>query len=392
MSSATDIDREHRIWELALRVSEDGDILSKLLAGTRAFLAYAPVAQPNKFQSLLYSQAHCCGFRVLPLSSPYLFAKLPWSDATICHFHWLQAFTANAQTRDEADRAVQSAEELIESIKRRGSPIVWTVHNIMPHESRWPDHDTGIRRLLASAADVIHIMTRESQRLCSRYFELPEEKLLYVPHPAYIRAQPDWVSTEEARAALGIPHDSFVFLSFGAILPYKGHEQLLPAFEKITGALDRRTHLVIAGNPSDVKLANRLRAWAAGRPDITLDLRAIPNDEVQLYFRAADVAVCPYERTLNSGAAMMAISFDVPVVAPRMGAFVDTFSKETAILYSPDKDDALADAMSDATRAPLEAMRQACARLAERLHPDIVSRQFFSELRTRIARVRQALQ
>lgn len=392
MNSAAVIDREQRIWELALRTSEDGEILSRLLDGAPAFLAYAPVAQRNKFQALLYSQAHSSGFRVLPLSSPELFVKLPWSHATVCHFHWLQAFTASAQTEEEAHRAVQVAGELFQSIKNRGSSIVWTVHNVMPHESRWPHHDSRIRRILATAADVVHIMTRESQRLCSDYFELPEEKLLFIPHPAYIRAQPDWATAEEARAALGIPHDSFVFLSFGAILPYKGHEQLISEFEKISGASARRVHLAIAGNPADAKLANRLRAWAASRPDVTLDLRTIPNDDVQLYFRAADVAVCPYERTLNSGAAMMALSFNLPVVAPRTGAFVDNFTEDTAILYSPEDPDALARAMLNATRAPLGAMREACAALAAQLHPDTISRQFFSELRKRLSRTRGAPQ
>lgn len=387
MSFATIIDKEERIWEAILKVAQDPDLVGGIVFPQRSptFLAYAPVAQRNPFQALLYSQARSCGFRLLPLSSPDLFKKLPWSENTVCHFHWLQQFTDKAETEEEAFRAVHAAEELFRSIKRKGSAIVWTVHNVMPHQSRWPHHDAVIRRSLASAADVIHIMTRESRRLCSDYFDLPEEKLLFIPHPSYKRAQPDWMTAEEARTLLGIPHDAFVFLSFGAILAYKGHEQLIAAFENISAGNDRRVHLLVAGSPSDVKLANRIRAWAVPRQDVTVDLRVIPNEQLQVYFRAADIAVCPYERTLNSGAALMALSFDLPVVAPRTGAFVDALGEATAILYSPEDERALENAMRAAARTPLAVMRKACAVIADQLRSEVISRRFFTELRQRLA-------
>jgi glycosyltransferase involved in cell wall biosynthesis len=37
-------------------------------------------------------------------------------------------------------------------------------------------------------------------------------------------------------------------------------------------------------------------------------------------FRAADLVVLPYRETLNSGTAMLALSFDRPVLAPALGA------------------------------------------------------------------------
>ena len=46
----------------------------------------------------------------------------------------------------------------------------------------------------------------------------------------------------------------------------------------------------------------------------------IGDDDLQKYFRASDLAVFPYKDILNSGSAMMALSFDVPVLVPGIGS------------------------------------------------------------------------
>ena len=47
--------------------------------------------------------------------------------------------------------------------------------------------------------------------------------------------------------------------------------------------------------------------------------RFIDEMELQLFFRAADVAAFPYRSILTSGSLLMALSFGVPVVIPEFG-------------------------------------------------------------------------
>jgi glycosyltransferase involved in cell wall biosynthesis len=54
-----------------------------------------------------------------------------------------------------------------------------------------------------------------------------------------------------------------------------------------------------------------------------LSLEDVPDDRLQVVLRAADVVVLPYRTILNSGTALLALSFDVPIVVPALGAMSD---------------------------------------------------------------------
>src|SRR5439155_7733548 len=58
-------------------------------------------------------------------------------------------------------------------------------------------------------------------------------------------------------------------------------------------------------------------------PRIRYHLDFVDADAAQVFFRAADLVVQPYREILNSGTALLALSFDRPVLVPRHGAGVD---------------------------------------------------------------------
>ena len=49
----------------------------------------------------------------------------------------------------------------------------------------------------------------------------------------------------------------------------------------------------------------------------------IPNDQVALYFSAADVVVLPYLSATQSGIAQIAYNFDKPVIATNVGGLAE---------------------------------------------------------------------
>lgn len=381
------VDQEEGLWVECERLARDPSFQASLIeqgGGHQVLLAYSPVARRNQYQALLYGQARRHGFHLLPVLHNELLGRVPWAGPVVCHFHWLHGGTAKAADEAAADKAVDNLAAALRRIQAAGHRIVWTVHNVMPHETRWPDHDRRIHQLMADAADVVHVMTATSRELCADHYGWDADKELLVAHPSYLGAQADWLTRTQARAEWRIPEDEVVLLSFGAVLAYKGHEAMMAAFDAARAACDKPMRLFIAGAPTDEVLARKLRVWAHGRSDVTLDLRTIASDDLQYYFRLADAAVCPYERTLNSGAALMATSFGLPVIGPRIGGFVDAIGEAAGLLYDAGEKAGLAAALVEAASTDLAPRRAAAIELARALASDRVSDQFFIGLRSRL--------
>jgi len=171
------------------------------------------------------------------------------------------------------------------------------------------------------------------------------QRIAVVPHGHYIGSYPNTVSRAEARARLGIPDGAFVFLMLGLLRPYKGLEELLPAFRSIT---DPDALLLVAGKAGDADYMSRLSGLAAGDPRIWLRPGFVATEDVQVHMNAADVCVLPYRQITTSGAAVLAFSFGRPVVAPRLGAFSSLVDQSRGVLYDPAGQAALAAALEQA--------------------------------------------
>ena len=89
-------------------------------------VTYWPFARTNRFQALLYSQSWRYGAAALPVASFEDVVEIPWPGLLICHFHWLAA--VNSQ------KAIDSFRVVLGRLKDQRRPIVWTVHNVLPHD------------------------------------------------------------------------------------------------------------------------------------------------------------------------------------------------------------------------------------------------------------------
>jgi glycosyltransferase involved in cell wall biosynthesis len=94
--------------------------------------------------------------------------------------------------------------------------------------------------------------------------------------------------------------------------------ELVRAFRQVD---DAGAVLLVAGRPVSDDLAREVEQSAVGDARIRVRLELVPVDEVQYYMNAADVVALPYAETFNSGAALLALSFDRRVVAPASGSF-----------------------------------------------------------------------
>jgi beta-1,4-mannosyltransferase len=342
------VKKSESLWQECVKIANSQSVIASELydePNDHYVLAYGPVAQRNFFQALLYSAHKHFNVSILPICDLSLCGNIPWPGKVICHFHWIHDKTKNSMTMAEADAAVVYWEKLLKRIKEHGHKILWTVHNVMPHECAWVEHDKKIHQMMADAADAIHAMANDSAKLTEQYYTLDERKMFVIPHPTYEGFQPDEISRAEARAKLQIGEEEFVFLSFGAIMEYKGYDRLMAAYDQLRGKTLKKTRLIIAGLPSDKSLVNKIASWGSGKADVFLDMTPVPHDKLQVYFRSADLAVCPYTRTMNSGAAMMAVTFDVPVLGPNSGGFLDIEAYGCGITFDNTSNSALYERM-----------------------------------------------
>jgi glycosyltransferase involved in cell wall biosynthesis len=70
---------------------------------------------------------------------------------------------------------------------------------------------------------------------------------------------------------------------------------------------------------------------------VIIEDRYIPNEEVGLYFSAADVLVAPHRQVTGSGAMQMATGFGLPVIRMRGGSAVESITNEMIRLLKGDR-------------------------------------------------------
>jgi glycosyltransferase involved in cell wall biosynthesis len=258
---------------------------------------------------------------------------------------------------------------------------------VLPHDTAYPELDLDLRRAVVERADLVHVLSAGTVEAAADRYVIPPDKVLVLPHPSYLGAYPDDATDAEARARYALAADDVVFAFVGNVRPYKGLDDLLAAFGSVTASPrpdGRRRRLLIAGRPLDDPTIAALLERAAAHPDVVVDARRIPAEELSIPLRASDVVVLPYRASLTSGALLLALSFGRPVIAAASPHVRETVGDDEAILVPAGDRMALARALGDADRLLTAGAREAALATARRLDPSVISRRYAVALRERL--------
>lgn len=212
---------------------------------------------------------------------------------------------------------------LLKLSKWRGTRIVWTIHDEKPHvvlHQRLANWFT--EQLVAHTDGYINLCEAGRAAVEQSLPGLIDTPSFVVKHGHYRGCYPDEMSREEARSLLDLSPDTTTLLYLGYISPYKNVPNLIDIFRQLPSS-ERAITLLIAGKPDNDALKESVQAAAKDAANVQLHMRFIQDEELQMFFKAADLVVLPFEEILNSGSLLLSLSFNRPVLAPHLGAVVD---------------------------------------------------------------------
>jgi D-inositol-3-phosphate glycosyltransferase len=262
------------------------------------------------------------------------YAKLVWyatiAKPKIFHILWNNKF-------ETVDRVA-----LMLLYKFLGKKVALTVHNV---NMKTRDlNDSTFNRLTLNIqyrlTDHLFVHTALMKKELEKEFGVPARAITVIPFGINNAVPITSLTSAEARQRLGIAENDRVLLFYGHIAPYKGMEFLLAAFGKIVGQYSNY-RLIIAGKPKNCEaywrgLEKMMKDHTIGER-ILQKIEHIPDDETEIYFKAADAFVLPYRHIYQSGVLFLGYNFGLPVIATDVGALrEDIVEGETGFICKPE--------------------------------------------------------
>ena len=225
--------------------------------------------------------------------------------------------------------------------KLLGKKVVLTAHNVNA-DSR-DRKDTFLNRLTLriqyQLANNIFVHTEKAKRELMEDFGVTESRTTVIPFGINKTVPDTQLTPHQAKARLGLHSNEKAMLFFGRITPYKGLEYLVAALRSLERSENYR--LIIAGRPDNCESYwNELRESLQPEVQsgqILLKAEFIPDDETEVYFKAADVFVLPYRQVYQSGVLFLGFSFGLPVLATDVGSLKDDIVEgQTGFAFKPE--------------------------------------------------------
>lgn len=253
---------------------------------------------------------------------------LLWKNPHIIHFQWL------------VDK--KNDFYFMKVLKILGFTIVYTAHDLLPHDSNLQDYQSTFRKIYC-VSDKIIVHSENNKKDIVEMFRIDPKKVYVVLHGSFDMFYTDKNITRDiARKEIGIPNEKKVILFFGSIRKYKGLEYLVSAFQKIKEELDNTILLIVGniynGNNEDFKFYSDLIDLISHDNDIICINTYVHFEKINSYFLASDVVVLPYIKTYTSGILLAAYAAGRPAIVTDTGALSEVVDVGKSGFIVPPKD------------------------------------------------------
>ncbi len=215
----------------------------------------------------------------------------------VLHVHWPEILVSGRGRLRTAARQILFAVLLLR-LRLRRTAVVRTVHNLRPHQER-----SGVAAWLL----------RQAERRTTAHVRLNDRTPATEGVPGVTVAHGHYRGWFERHPHRDPRPGSLVFA--GLIRPYKDVPGLVAAF-RTAAADDPGLTLHVAGAPDSAETAAEVRDAAGDGDRVRLTLRHLDDAELVAAVTEAELVVLPYRDMHNSGAALLALSLDRPLLVP----------------------------------------------------------------------------
>jgi glycosyltransferase involved in cell wall biosynthesis len=239
--------------------------------------------------------------------------------------------------------------------KAMGKKVSLTAHNV--NQARRDGNDSFLNRITLRIQyrlmDHIFVHTQKMKDEIVTEFGVRDHKITVIRHPVNVVVPDTDLAPVEAKYRMGLQRHEKAILCFGRIRPYKGIELLLEAFG-ILAQEDTNYRLIIAGEAEKGEegyldqLKRMIPDELARNQRIIFRAQFIPDEELEIYVKAADVIALPYNEIFQSGVLFLGYTFGVPVIATDVGSLrEDIIEGRTGFICRPGDSADLARVISD---------------------------------------------
>ena len=224
---------------------------------------------------------------------------------------------------------------VLSSRASRGIPTVYTCHSLSFEEyasqssrpinlGKWASLQMQligrkvIERKVLRKSDHIVVLSEYTKAKLQKAYGLSPTKIHIIPGGVDLDRFRPYDDKQTLRNRLGIPNDHFTLLTVRNLEPRMGLENLILAFRNI---MEAKTHLfLVVGGEGPLTQDLKSLAREAGIADLIKFTGYIPEEELPLYYRMADLFILPTEELEGFGLITVeALASGLPVLGTPVG-------------------------------------------------------------------------
>lgn len=323
-------------------------------------IGYYPFGKgTDQYMSVVAEESEAAGYKVIDLMTA---VKHPciYKGLKAVNLNWFESINANSELKIFLNYLKRSAMLLF--FKISGKKIIYTFHNVHPHNMRkfvWADKLIG---RLCRWSDAIVGLCDYTEEILKAYISDEElsRKMAIIPPANYKGCYKE--DEIDFRSQWRIPQDACVMGYVGSVQPYKNIELIIDAAKKFP-----EIYFVVAGNARDPEYRKSLLRRTEGSSNIVTDFRFVEDNELPAFIKSCDFIITPYDKrsSLNSGVAILAFTYGRTVICPVIGTLLQMGDLDHVFSYNYSDDAEHQDKLNEAIQKAFEVFSRQPKKLAE---------------------------
>lgn len=240
------------------------------------------------------------------LSQNLLIKDVKLKRPKIVHFQWFKFTLYDVFT--------------IKRIKALGSKVIFTAHNLLPHEGF--NRYSGVYRVIYSLVDIIIVHAEKTAEELVLKFNIPSKKIRVIPHGILTHGTLDKIKLDNYVKRFknkNVLINKTVFAVLGEMMFYKGLDVVIDAWNQ--PQLDSGNIALILAGKGNFKKIKEIE----DKENVLVLNRFLEIEEFMAIVKIADFIILPYRRISQSGVLLTVLSEKKSIIVSDVGGLTEPF-------------------------------------------------------------------